>query len=53
MDGQHIVGAKIILTNSRLKKLIASNRVYIAGSPTKRELDFRHHSELLVSDIKI
>lgn len=51
MDGQHIIGAKNLLTNSKLKKLIDTNKIYIAGSPTSRVLDFRHHSELLISDM--
>jgi hypothetical protein len=53
IDSQHIIGGNKLLYNNKLKNLIRSKRIYIAGSPTKRKLDFRHHSELLISDLRI
>lgn len=51
IDGQHIIGAEKLLDNPSLKELISNNQIFIAGSPTKRKLDFRHHSSLLIEDI--
>ena len=51
-DGQHILGARSLLENSRqIRDLVSSGKLVILGSPTTKELGPEHHTVPMLRDI--